>query len=227
MKKILLLIIITLSFTGCMKEDMTDKPSDIDLSGRYISDKAGIREIFLLSLNKDRTGSWENYNLGKLEDKEIFTWSASNKELTFNYSSGKSDNLLFVNKNNELIISEVTYRKVPDAEFSSITGHTYIAADWQYSTHRTTYLLYTFNQDGTISIDERLDTINGELYETSKGKYKTEGTNILLEIQSIPDCDNCFNNFTASIDASYKAFTYEILDISIDTKRTLFFYAIR
>lgn len=229
MKHFLYTLMFALSFLSCSDKDPREniQPSDIDLSGKYISDEAGIREIFLLSLNKDKTGSWENYNLGKLEDKELFTWNASHKELTFLYSNGKSDNSLFVSKKNELIIGEVTYRKIPDSKFSSITGHTYIAANWEYSSYRTTYLLYTFNHDGTISIEERFDTPHGELYDTSKGKYKIENKNILLEIQSISDCDDCFNNFTANFDTDYKAFTYEILDISIGAKRNLLFYAIK
>jgi hypothetical protein len=201
MKKGLLIwtVALPIVFTGCEKENSTPKEN---ITGNYISDEAGIREIFLLSLNKDNTGTWENYDKGRLQDKINFTWSATSSKLTIKKTSGQSETNQYIKKDNELILGEVTYRTASNKTFTSIVGHTYVAANWQYSTHRRTYEIYTFNQNGSISIEERFDNINGNLYETGYGTYRINGMDIELEINSI--CDDCFNHFTASMSMDKK-----------------------
>ncbi|RHJ92590.1 hypothetical protein [Parabacteroides bouchesdurhonensis] len=224
MKKLILLLTILLAFTGCSKDDET---SNVDLTGKYISEEAGIKEIFLLSLDKDMTGSWENYNLGKLEDKESFTWSVSNKELSLNYLNGETEQSSYKINADELFVGDVTYRKIPDGEFSDLAGHIYAAADWLPSSHQTIYVTYYFKLDGTIEIEHRYEGREGQLYSKTKGKYKTEASKLLLTIQSIQDCDDCFNNFDATISIDKKSFTYEVYDVSIGKKRILMFYAVK
>lgn len=224
MNKLVLFLTALLVFTGCSKDDET---SNVDLTGKYISEEAGIKEIFLMSLNKDMTGSWGNYNLGKLEDKKSFTWSASSNELSLNYSNGETEQSTYKINADELFVGDVTYRKIPEAEFSDLVGHVYAATDWLSSSHQTIYITYSFKQDGTIDIEHRYEGRKGELYSTTKGKYETESSKLLLAIQSIQDCDDCFNNFEATISADKKSFTYEVYDVSIGKKRTLMFYALK
>lgn len=216
MRKLIPLLLLVLLLYSCESNE-----NSIDLSGRYISDEAGITEVFTLDLTSS-SGAWNNYNKGILKETQTFTYSAYDGNINTKYSDGSTDKSKMVINGNSLIIGEVTYRKVPIESFISLSGHTYIAADWRASTHELLYLIYEFNTDGTFKIQERLNGIDGELYDSSTGTYKQSGTNIAIEI---PTVGTSYNEFTATLHSDLKSFTYQVYDVSIGSKRTLMFYA--
>ncbi|WP_252639719.1 lipocalin family protein [Dysgonomonas mossii] len=217
MKKLLLLLFTITVFASCSD----DKENFIDLSGRYISDEAGITEVFTLDLTSS-SGSWSNYDKGTLKETQAFTYSASEGIVSFKYSDGSTTKSNMSINGNELVLGDVTYRKAPSKSFTSMSGHTYIAVDWRASTHELLYLIYKFDNDGTINIERRLHEINGELYDSSVGTYEESGANVTLRIPSV---GTSYNEFTATLHNDLKSFTYQIYDISIGTRRTLLFYA--
>lgn len=111
----------------------------------------------------------------------------------------------------------------PPKSYTTITGNTYHAKSWRFSDHRTTYEVYKFNNDGTIDIVENFDSPNGELYEKGIGTYEYSHPELKLKIQSVSGCENCFNNFTATVSDDRRSFTYQVYDISIGAKRSLDF----
>ncbi len=113
-----------------------------------------------------------------------------------------------------------------EIEYITIVGHTYVAERYTYSftDERTIhlFLIYTFNKDGTIAIEERDGSETGKLRESKKGYFEYEHPVLRLKVQGI--CEDCFNNFTATVNNDKKEFSYEIF-ISYNEKETLKFKA--
>lgn len=217
MKRLIFLFFLPLLFSCSSNDD----ENSTDLTGRYISDEAGIIEVFTLELTS-KSGTYNNYDKGAVKDKQSFTYSTSGKTISFTYSNGKTETFNFSQSEKTLIIGDVVYRKVPSESFTSFRGHTYIAVDWIASTHGLLYLIYKFNEDGSIEIEERKNSVDGELYDSSVGLYSYKEDALVLEIPSI---GTSYNEFWADLHSDYKSFTYLIYDISIGKDRTLFFYA--
>jgi hypothetical protein len=99
-----------------------------------------------------------------------------------------------------------------EKEYTTIVGYTYIANHYVYSfiedKVRHIFLIYTFDQNGAITIEERYDSETGELIELKKGRFEYNHPVLKLEIQSI--CEDCFNYFTANVSEDKKEFSYEI-----------------
>ena len=88
---------------------------------------------------------------------------------------------------------------------TSIIGHTYSAM------YFNDCVIYKFNSDGSLSIEERSGSEEGTLKDSSVGKYSVSGLTLNLDIPSMKGCDDCFNYFTATISSDYRSFTYKIV----------------
>lgn len=88
---------------------------------------------------------------------------------------------------------------------TSIVGHTYSAM------YFNDCVIYKFNSDGSISIEERSGSEEGTLKDSSIGKYSVSGLSLKLDIPSMKGCDECYNYFTATISSDYRSFTYKIV----------------
>lgn len=223
MKNFLLLAMLNLMFFGCSK---TDSTPDYDICGNYIADDAGIFEIFILTLNKDHSGTWKFYDEGVIQDQYQFTWKATAHTLTITDENGKTETGPYSISGNQLILGEVTYRRGPKELFTSLVNHCYVAANEGTITYHPIFEYYTFDTDSTIRVEQRDWEMNGTIISTRKGKYTIEGGNLKLKIQSIADCETCYNNFTASLSPDLKSFIYEYYNIAKGKSIPLFFYSI-
>lgn len=106
MKKLLLLLFTITVFASCSD----DKENFIDLSGRYISDEAGITEVFTLDLTSS-SGSWSNYDKGTLKETQAFTYSASEGIVNFKYSDGSTTKSNMSINGNDLVFEHGNYEK--------------------------------------------------------------------------------------------------------------------
>jgi len=127
-----------------------------------------------------------------------------------------------------LLLSLVIYscsKEEPEKEITSIVGHKYVANYKRLFIYRkkdlNLFLIYRFGNDGVISIEERLDSENGKLYETNFGFF--EYNHPVLDLQINSGCEECFNYFTANVSDNKKEFSYEIYVLSYNKNVTLEF----
>jgi hypothetical protein len=127
-----------------------------------------------------------------------------------------------------LLLSIILYscsKEEPEKEITSIVGHRYVANYERYSyTEKrdiNLFLIYSFGNDGVISIEERLDSENGTLYETNIGYF--EYNHPVLELKINSGCEECFNYFTANVSDDKKDFSYSIYVLSYNKNVTLEF----
>jgi len=114
---------------------------------------------------------------------------------------------------------------LPEPNYDTIIGNTYICKDRFASDHsKVKWIIYKINKDNSITIEERENTIDGNIYNNSIGFFEYEHSSLKLKIQSISGCDDCFNNFNATVSDSRRTISYEIYDISTGGKRTLKFH---
>ena len=108
--------------------------------------------------------------------------------------------------------------------YTTIVGNTYSAKSIRSYDSRDAYLIYKMNTNGTISQEIRLDSSTGEVYQTrTNGSYVYNYPSLELKLQSITDCPDCFNNFTATVDNDFKSFSYTIFDLpTLSNKKLLF-----
>lgn len=107
---------------------------------------------------------------------------------------------------------------------TTVAGHKYSAKTQRPSDARVMYRNYQFSTDGEIAIEERLDSPKGELFRDYFGYFEYTHPVLNLEIQSVPGCSDCFNNFVAQVSNDRRSFSYTIWDISIGDHRTLTFH---
>jgi len=106
--------------------------------------------------------------------------------------------------------------------YTTIKGNTYVAkspVNWESGT----YIIYKFDNDSTIDIEERMYSSDGELKNKREGFFKYNHPNLELKIQSILGCDNCFNHFTAIVADDKKSFSYEIWDMGVSENKIIEF----
>lgn len=112
---------------------------------------------------------------------------------------------------------------IQEQSYSTIIGNTYVTKSERASDSRPLYLIYEFKSNGEITIEERLDSENGTLYGSPVGYYEYNHPSIELQIQSIEGCDDCFNNFTATVSNDRKSFSYQVWDTSTSSHRKVTF----
>ena len=94
-------------------------------------------------------------------------------------------------------------KDVAGSELTSVVGHSYSAMNFNDC------LIYTFNSNGSLSIEERSGSEEGTLKDSSVGKYSVSVLTLNLDIPSVKGCEDCFNHFTATISRDYRSFSYE------------------
>lgn len=209
---IVVLLIAIFTFSSCSGDD-----DRVDLSGKYISDEAGITKIYTLEMTSE-FAFWYQYNEGKEVAYDSFMYKVAGDSIRviapYEIVPHKS---AYSARDNVLIFEGITYRKVPSETFSSLAGHTYVAADWESSTHNLLYDIYEFHADGTYSVDIRMGRITGRQYGTNRGVYTKPDSSMYFSLGR--------NDKPAFLSSDYKSFYYSIYDVSISRYRTLIFYA--
>lgn len=98
---------------------------------------------------------------------------------------------------------------------TTIVGNTYAAKHYLASNNnQIIYYIYQFKSNGDITIYERYNTVNGDLRNELIGSYQYNHPNLKLKIQSVANCNDCFNNFDATVNNNFESFIYTIFDIS-------------
>lgn len=112
---------------------------------------------------------------------------------------------------------------IPD--YTTIINNTYICKDrFASNPSKVKWIIYKINSDGSIKIEERENTVNGNIYSNKIGHFEYYHPNLKLKIQSIDDCDNCFNNFEAEVSENRRIISYQIYDITSGGNRILKFH---
>ena len=113
---VFLCVVLCLSISSCSKDNDGDNNEGLNsyeaaLVGSYVSDDDDY-EILYLTLNSDKTGSFEVRWKGKSETKYKITWSATRTTITVtNQSNGKTDTNEYVLNGKHLICGDVSYQK--------------------------------------------------------------------------------------------------------------------
>ena len=109
-------VVLCLSISSCSKDNDDDNNEGLNsyeaaLVGSYVSDDDDY-EILYLTLNSDRTGSFEMKWGGESKTKYKITWSATRTSITeTNQSNGKTYINEYVLNGKHLICGDVSYQK--------------------------------------------------------------------------------------------------------------------
>lgn len=111
-----LVLALNYSLSSCSKDDDNDSNDGLNsyekaLVGSYVSDDDDY-EILYLTLNSDRTGSFEMKWGGETKTKYDILWSATRTTMTeTNRSNGKTYTNTYVLNGKHLICGDVSYQK--------------------------------------------------------------------------------------------------------------------
>jgi hypothetical protein len=107
-------LVLSFNISSCSKDDDNDSSEVLNsyeaaLVGSYVSDDDDY-EILYLTLNSDRTGSFEMKWGGQSKTKYNLIWSATKTTIT-ETSNGKTNTNQYVLSGKHLICGDVSYQK--------------------------------------------------------------------------------------------------------------------
>ena len=106
--------------------------------------------------------------------------------------------------------------------YTTVKDNIYMAespASWELGV----YIIYKMGKDSTIDIEKRMYSVNGELKSKAKGFFNYTHPTLKLKVQSISGCENCFNDFTATVGDDRKSFKYSIWDMGVSKNKIIEF----
>lgn len=113
-----LAMVMGVGLMSCSSDDDNDDSGDLNeyekaLVGKWRSiDDETNTEVMTLQLNSNRTGRWECYYKGKLENSSnLKNWMATDKRLFTTYENGESESGEYSMNGDKVLIGEILYQK--------------------------------------------------------------------------------------------------------------------